>query len=149
MTGEEFARYLLDKTDKEGIKLNAMQIQKLTYICHGFFLANGIELISEIPRAWTYGPIYPSIAFWLSANADVLNTPPSCKKIIIDEIEKGEVKSIVDFVLDHFKGWTGMELSLWTHKPGSPWERAMLRTGKLDTRLDKNEIKNYFRAISK
>lgn len=147
MNGEEFARYLLDKHDKKGQRFDDMQVQKLTYICHGFFLAGDIDLITETPRAWLYGPIYPTMAHWFAVNPAVIDSPPKCKPTIIDEIEKKGGIGVIDSVLEKFADWTGAKLSAWTHEPGSPWAHAMLKTGKLDSPLDLNRIKDYFRAM--
>ena len=42
--------------------LTSMQLNKLTYVAHGFYLAiNKRPLIDEPVQAWKYGPVVPSL----------------------------------------------------------------------------------------
>jgi uncharacterized phage-associated protein len=149
MKAKKFAEYLINEGKKRELDLDQMQIMKLTYICHGFFLAKDLNVIDETPRTWLQGPVYPSIAFWLKDNKDALKSPTQCSQTTIDQIERGEGKSLVDKALNHFGSWTGAELSTWTHEPGSPWERELFRAAEIDTPLNLNEMKNYFKAMLK
>jgi uncharacterized phage-associated protein len=128
-----------------------MQVMKLTYICHGFFLAKDLDVINETPLTWIHGPIYPSIALWLSRNKGekVSKSPYPCEQATVDQIEKGLGKDIIDMVLNHYGSWTGKQLSKWTHRPNGPWERELFRSGRIDSLLNLNEMKNYFRSLLK
>lgn len=45
-----------------GYTKTLMQIQKLSYIAHGYMLGvHGIPLIRDIVEAWKYGPVFPDV----------------------------------------------------------------------------------------
>src|SRR5277367_2017193 len=56
------ANYFLDRADQSGKKLDPMQLLKLVYFAHGWYLADsGAPLIDEMVEAWRYGPVIPSL----------------------------------------------------------------------------------------
>lgn len=55
------ANYCLDLAEEEGKRLDPMQIQKLVYFAHGWYLAlTGEPLVEEHPEAWAYGRSFPA-----------------------------------------------------------------------------------------
>ncbi|MEJ1998904.1 MAG: DUF4065 domain-containing protein, partial [Maritimibacter sp.] len=57
------ANRILEIAETKGIKLTLMQLLKLVYIAHGWWLSfsNGRPLTSDTPQAWQYGPVYPAV----------------------------------------------------------------------------------------
>ena len=56
------ANYFLEKAKAEGNSLTPMQVQKLVYFAHGWYLGLfGEPLIKESVQAWSYGPVIPSL----------------------------------------------------------------------------------------
>lgn len=56
------ANTFLELARREGHSLTNMQVQKLAFMSHGVHLAafDG-PLIHECPRAWTFGPVIPTL----------------------------------------------------------------------------------------
>ena len=56
------ANYILDKADKSGPSITPMQITKLVYLAHGWFLGfHKQPLIIEDVQAWRFGPVIPPV----------------------------------------------------------------------------------------
>src|SRR5687767_12203236 len=59
---KSIANYFIDLAAAEGKKLTPLQLIKLVYIAHGWYLGlTGKPLINESPQAWQYGPVIPSL----------------------------------------------------------------------------------------
>lgn len=130
---------------KEKITLGETKLHKLLYICDGFLLAGDMDIIDENPKAWNYGPVYPNVNIWLKKEPNAFTK----KYENVAEIpeKKEEVNSLIDAVIDSFGHWTPYELSNWTHSPGSPWEKALIRgKGIMSSVIDKNDMKRYFKV---
>jgi uncharacterized phage-associated protein len=66
------ANYFIARAAADGKRLTPLQLIKLVYIAHGWYLGlTGEPLINEPPEAWQYGPVipslYPSSAYSLSS----------------------------------------------------------------------------------
>ena len=47
-----------------GYTKTSLQIQKITYIAHGYMLGiHGVPLVSDQAQAWKLGPVFPEI-YW-------------------------------------------------------------------------------------
>ena len=109
---------------KDSRWLTNMQMQKLVYIAHGFYLGALDEpLFRDRVYAWQFGPVIPPLYDALKEyGADVVrkrletSTPPI-------EPESTESK-VIEVVWAGYGGFSGPELSAMTHKPGSPWDQV-------------------------
>lgn len=61
--GIEVCAAFLRLAEADGVALTNQRLQCLAYIAHGVHLAatHGIPLISERPRAWDFGPVFPAL----------------------------------------------------------------------------------------
>jgi uncharacterized phage-associated protein len=143
----EFAKFLLNEAKEKDIQIKPTKLHKLLYICHGFMLAFDVDLISDEPNAWNYGPVYSKIADWLDADSNVLNAPSNCAPRSLKEIENVEAKKVTDYVLKRFGHWSASELSMWSHAAGGPWERSILWNGTLNGLITKEDMKEYFKTL--
>jgi len=139
------ANYFLDLAEAEGKRLDPMQLQKLVYFAHGWYLAlTGEPLVEEHPEAWTYGPVFPSLyhefkrygpghiesramEWHLDMNAgsghmmDFHPVPPTLDDDP-DETPRDFAKQVIRRVWAIYGSWTALQLSQLTHLPGGPWD---------------------------
>ena len=120
------ANYLISRTPGG---LDALQVMKLTYICHGFMLgSSGRPLIEDDVEAWKLGPVVRKVYGHLPGGPNpIVGRLPSYNHTT--DLEDGE-KAIVDSVLANYGQLSGLTLSSLTHRPGSPWERTWTTYGK-------------------
>jgi uncharacterized phage-associated protein len=105
-----------------------MQLQKLTYIAHGWNLAiNGKPLVASPPEAWDNGPVFREI--WDHIR-DYGYRGPHCT--LVDPFTQAEIReqldadeqAVIDHVWNKYKDQSGVALSRLTHQPGTPWSKA-------------------------
>lgn len=110
---------LLKHAALQGKRFTNLQLQKLTYVCHGWSL--GIykrPLIIEDVYAWQYGPVVPSVYFQFKhfGSQAIDSTNP------VDlDCESEQIISDIVSVLGDYSGPQLVEL---THREGSPWYRV-------------------------
>lgn len=139
-----------------GIGVEHMKLQKLAYMCYGWWLvAHDQPIMNEEPQVWQHGPAFKSLYFVLNTFGHVritepqsrlYNTPPER----IDQND-GEVHDLVDWVWMKYGGRSPFYLSDLTHRKGSPWyqtaERFDFRVPK-NTPIPADTIKAHFRSIA-
>lgn len=134
------AKYLLNKAYEKEIPMNMTKLQKMLYALDGILLANGANVINENCRAWQYGPVYPKVFAELSNGYDFIKP---FKDENFSSIENNEHKDLIDratqLILDKLGDKTGRELSVWSHRKGSPWDNT-----PQNEVIDKTVIKRYF-----
>ena len=132
------ARYFIEKSN--GSK-TPMQLNKMTYIAHGWSLAIYNEpLIVEDIEAWRYGPVVPILYYEFKkyGGANVPYIPVEETKHI-----KERDMALLDKVMDVYGGYEGVQLSSMTHQKGSPWYRIWHDRGKSRT-IPNKIIKEYY-----
>jgi uncharacterized phage-associated protein len=56
------ANYFIEKSLATGKRLTPMQLVKLVYIAHGWYLARtGKPLLADAVQAWQFGPVIPTL----------------------------------------------------------------------------------------
>jgi uncharacterized phage-associated protein len=145
----EFAKLIIARAKARELSLGETKLQKLLYICDGYLLAAGINLIGEQANAWNYGPVYPRIHTWLQKEPGALENAPECSASAREELDTYNATALVDVVLDIYGSWTAGELSNWSHSPGSPWETALEKgKGVMNSVIDKHDMKRYFQELT-
>jgi uncharacterized phage-associated protein len=141
------AKYITAYFNDKRIDINMTKIQKLMYIAYGIFLAvKGERLVDEHPQAWPYGPVFPT------TRRDLLKSDLNAISLHDDEL-KGiaadeTVCSLIGLVYDTFGNWTASQLSEWSHKEGSPWEKTVSGPGfKWGNCIKDDYIESYFKKI--
>ncbi len=143
--------------------LNIMKLIKAVFIAHGFYLAlKDKPLINEFVQAWKYGPVIDSIyhefkglgskpiqflaAFEVGEDADGNVFPQSYYQILEQDIETIE---FLKEIWKMCKGHSGIELSNWTHKEGSPWKQIWDSKDrvKINPQIPDELIKAYFKGL--
>lgn len=137
---------------KKGIEENKpvtqMKLQKMVYFAHGYHLAKFNEpLVDEIFEAWKYGPVVPAIyqTYKLYGSRDINDT------FLVElfdgnmDLSKIDTKGweAISYTWDVTKDLSALNLSIWSHKNGSPWAAAF--TPDVNNIPIKNDvIKNFF-----
>ncbi|CAM2005528.1 Panacea domain-containing protein [Acanthopleuribacter pedis] len=111
------------------------QIQKLTYLAHGFYYAlYGQPLINETVEAWKYGPVIPTLYHEFKEwggnpiKRFALDFVPATGWFSKPEIPAtpnyNGAKSVIDQVVNQYGHLSTTQLYNLTHEPGGPWDRA-------------------------
>ncbi|KAB7669204.1 Panacea domain-containing protein [Plesiomonas shigelloides] len=124
---EKFA----ELAQSEGKELTHMQLQKLTYIAHGYKLAisQGQPLINDQVNAWKFGPVIPSLYHILK-----MWRGSPIPKNMLSMFSKHEPISdadndLIGAVYQAYGNMNGIELSELTHKNNTPWEQIWRNAG--------------------
>lgn len=158
------ANEFLKRPDGVGT-LTQMQLQKLTYIAHGWNLAlNDSRLVSDDLEAWDYGPVFPMlynhakyfgklpiprliaerdddrVSFFIGNQA--AHGSPYKAKLSPEESE------VIDKVWDRYKNYSAFKLSDLTHKPGTPWYETYFGKGKSAV-IDDDLIQEHYLELAK
>jgi uncharacterized phage-associated protein len=163
------ANYFLTVAAEHNEALTPMKIQKLVYFANGWHLAiKGEPLINEQVEAWKFGPVIPS----LYAEFREFGNQPITKKAehfvtehldrfkvrfhrsapnIDDVPEQAEfIKAFLDRIWETYGGYSAIQLSNETHKPGSPWDKVSKHYGgSIPRRTDipAKVMEEYFRLL--
>ncbi|MBB6003994.1 Panacea domain-containing protein [Arcicella rosea] len=137
----DIANYFINLGIVNDIPLTNMKLQKVLYIANGIHLAvKGEQLLKDVPEAWKYGPVFPSVYDrFKSWGNQPINRPQPSGNIVL---ESG-TQEILSIVWEITKELDGIKLANWTHKPESPWD-VSIKKGN-NTPIDSEETKTYFR----
>lgn len=128
------ANRILEVARSKGIPLTMMQLQKLVYYAHGWWLSysEGVPLTSDSPKAWKYGPVYDAIygAFRGSGSQPILGfaVDDQTGLKIHGDLSK-QADAMIDRVVDAYGRLHAFQLSDMTHTPNSPWTIASKQYG--------------------
>jgi uncharacterized phage-associated protein len=133
------ARYLIKRCFDEKIQdVGNTKINKLLYLVYGFFLAiYDSEIITERPKYFPYGPVFPRVF----RNFDNLITFDLTYNFN-ENFEK-----VVNYVIKYFSRISAGKLSSWSHENGSPWDRMKQRNASFGDELLVQEVKEYFKNL--
>jgi uncharacterized phage-associated protein len=152
------ANYLLAKAEVEQKLLSHLQLQKLTYLAHGWHLGlSDMPLFTQEVHAWPYGPVIPVLYHefkrfgneFLSAHACYYDTVLGRKEFV--PTMDWYSKAVVDSVWGVYGKYTVNDLISLTHAPGTPWAVvAQSRSGGpiRDIPIPNDLIKNYYRELA-
>lgn len=121
------ANYFITKSWERGTELTPMKLVKLVYIAHGWHLGiTDQPLLNEIPQAWQYGPVVPTVyhSFKSYGNKQVtqLYSDLTPSGIITPAITDASISLLLNKVWDIYSQYNGPQLSTLTHQPGTPWD---------------------------
>jgi uncharacterized phage-associated protein len=159
------ANFFIDAAASEGKKLTPLQIIKLVYIAHGWYLGlTGDPLINEPAEAWRYGPVIPSVYHSLKRYGnqpvlarltDLTADPEAAWSFAITEVPPPTDPKMQRFLQSVWKSYghlTGIQLSSLTHRVGTPWYQAYeSQRGKYIKGFDipENSIIEHYRQLNK
>lgn len=152
------ANEFLKRAMRDCKDLTQMQLQKLVYIAHGWYLAIHNEpLVGQQPEAWDYGPVYPELWGALKHHGRL----PVGKKIMKsdclfwgfdDDQTDSEVvaslteqeEELIDRVYKIYSDYRAYKLSALTHEDDTPWHKVYMQQGKKRGLIPNELIKEHF-----
>ena len=140
------AKYMLSIAKEKNINLNVTKVQKILYILYGYYLAHkDFQIISENPRAWPYGPVFPRS----QKKVDYSNILP-LNSTEFDAIKNDkELKDAIKSFIDTYSKFSASQLSEWSHQEDGPWHKATQLDGfNWNTQIPNEYIKSYFKNIT-
>jgi uncharacterized phage-associated protein len=147
------ANKLLEISEKQGIKLTLMQLIKLVYLSHGWWLtfSEGDPLTSSSPQAWQYGPVHPEVyrAFKKYGRAPILGRAINADTGFEyqSHFSNDEV-ALMEQVVSSYGRYHAFTLSDIMHKPGTPWSLVNSESGDYAP-IPNSVIKKHFDEIRK
>ncbi len=145
----DIAKCIVARANEKKIVMNMTKLQKLLYAAYGIYLAIKNErLTNEYPKAWPYGPVFPTTREKLLkfdfVDYDISSDSDCSEDVKNDE----EIDSLISLVLKTFGNWTAGQLTEWSHEPGSPWDKTVNTDGfKWNNPISDEYIKEYFLTI--
>src|SRR5258707_13212925 len=137
------ANQFLNLAERDSKPLTNMQVQKLTYIAHGFYLAfTERPLFSEQVEAWDWGPVVRPLyrALRRYGAGKVTDLIPE-----YDPLDLGKnALTIIEKVWQAYGKYSGFQLSNITHRPGSPWSQAREQMSDI---IPNDTIRAYYRGL--
>lgn len=137
--------YILGVCKKNHIDWNITKAQKLLYCCYGTVLAAFNErLTEEAPQAWKFGPVFPRTFNGIK------------KGLIIPGVDHGfsidcnpEWLPLIEQTVKTFGKFSASQLSTWSHRRGSPWDKATNEGEFLCVQMPSDDIRPYFQRMFK
>lgn len=152
------ANRVLDRADEIGAKITQLQLYKIIYFAHGWYLTSeGRRLVSQDFQAWSYGPVIRVVrdAFKdfgkepIAGRAERLDIFTG-ELIPLEPITDQRDIDFIDKIVDFYHVYDGWKLSDMTHEEGSPWDQvwnAKTPIGNLGLRIDERSIYDHFSRI--
>lgn len=150
------ANFFLQRAWSEGVNLDQLQVQKLVFFAHGWFLGNtGLPLVNEQVEAWRHGPVFRSLYSEftrfgrqpIGRLAQEYDFNRGCA--VEPKVNEGDaaIVQFLDGVWRSNKGFTGLQLSNMTHAPGGPWDSVRTAYGDGTPIIPEGLIADYFGGL--
>jgi uncharacterized phage-associated protein len=152
------ANLVLDKADEIKADITQLQLYKMIYFAHGWYLATEKKrLVEQSFQAWSYGPVIPIVrdAFKefgrnpIKGRAEKFDIFTG-ELISIDPINDNKDVDFINKVVVFYHVYDGWELSDMTHEKGSPWDKVWNSEkpiGNLGLRIDEKLIEMHFSQL--
>ena len=153
----EIANEFLRLAKRDGVPLTQMQLQKLVYLAHGYFLAaHGEPLVEDNVEAWEYGTVFPklrnatkiygnvAISKSIKYGDELLFPRYSERQEAIADLTDNE-RATIDRVWAAYGKFAAFRLSAITHDPDGPWAAVYVK-GRNRVIPDRR-IQQYFQRM--
>ena len=124
--------------------LNNTQVNKLLFMCYGTYLAHSNQkLFEEAPKAWPFGPVFPKVYKTFGQKQMPVAIP---KENIALFNSNALALRICYAVIDKYSHTSAYDLSMWSHKEGSPWYNTVYSHNPViwNQEIKDEDIKKYF-----
>ena len=126
---------------RQGTETTVMHVLKLVYLAHGWMLGfHKRPLIIEPVEAWLYGPVIPVLyQKYKYFRSYPISEVPINRSCDLDN----EQEEMIEIVNNYYLEYTALELSGFTHKLDSPWDRIHRKNGLNDI-IPTEMIQEYY-----
>ncbi|MDQ9009051.1 DUF4065 domain-containing protein [Acinetobacter gerneri] len=143
----QVANRIIEKGREKGLYFTQMQLLKLVYIAHGWYLAvSDAPLINNQVEAWKYGPVisdlYQVVKVFGSEQikGDLINNPVAFSD---------DAETVMDFVIRNYGSFSAFKLSEITHAPNTPWSETFNQDGGWAEVITNGAIQKHYRELYK
>lgn len=142
------ANVILKSARAKGLYLTPLQLMKLTYITHGFYMQkNDCVLIHDDIEAWQYGPIiYELYKATRKYGRGVIYDEQLLNDDLADKRVTDDVKILIESVVEVYGKLPGIILSYLANKPGSPWFKVWKPDMK-SLKIPNDIIKSHYQDV--
>lgn len=122
------ANNLIMRALNENVSLSPMKLQKLIYFLYRDYLQEtGEKLFSEPFEAWQYGPVLASVydEFKGFGARTITRFARDSLGDVYTAKESGKFGKCLEHIWAEYSSFTGWDLSVMTHQPGTAWRKAM------------------------
>ena len=136
------ANAMLHIAAEHGAPVTPLKLQKLVYIAHGWNLGltNQPLVDDELPEAWQYGPVFPSLyqEFKDFGKAPITRPASSFEfgngsgfSLVEPKISEDDYNTwnLLRKIWDVYGKFGGVGLSDLTHREGTPWQQVYNESG--------------------
>jgi uncharacterized phage-associated protein len=121
----QIANYFIKSSQNTGVELTPMKLIKLCYIANGWHL--GLfddQLLDEITYAWKYGPVIDSIykEFRKFGSSQIQELYSDSENNNCYPLPDEKIKPFLDKIWEVYSKYDGIQLSVMTHQPNTPWD---------------------------
>jgi uncharacterized phage-associated protein len=147
----EIANFVLDCADEVGRPVSNIDINKIVYFLHGWYLAKHLKpLVSAKIEAWTYGPVFRELYREFRAFGEAPISARAMRLNVMSGEKEECVSQITDEERDFLRGLTQKYLKVSTHgliamshEAGGPWE-TVWQEGRTGMQITDKLICDYF-----
>lgn len=144
------ANFFIEKAFEYGDEIEPMKLLKLVYISHGWHLGlTKKPLISESAQAWKYGPVVQSVyrEFKYFGKNNINQMCERDGKILT--VDDEDTKKFLTHIYSMYKDYSGLDLSILTHKEGTPWYQVWHSMGSnkvMEKPIPNQLIEDFYKA---
>jgi uncharacterized phage-associated protein len=152
-SARSIANSMLSIARESGDELTNMELQKLVYFAHGWYLAlTGDPLLEEAVKAWNFGPVIPPLYNRLKRYGNGVvedyikeKDPITGEEVASPEPQDAYTRSVLLKVWQVYGHMDGVQMSYLTHKEGTPWYKTWQKEkyGVIPNEL----IRDHFREL--
>jgi len=143
----DVAQMMLHVAAQKSIFLSNLQLQKLTYIAHGYMLGwRGRALYMDDTQAWKFGPVIQAIyhEYKHHGSSKIREFGPPSVHFSQDDM------TVIRGVLDLYGEQEAMDLVDLTHRADTPWDEVWNKNGGKDrpfANIPNALIRDHFQKV--
>jgi uncharacterized phage-associated protein len=150
----EIANFVLDFAERRGRPITNIDINKIVYFLHGWFLAkHNSPLVSAKIEAWDYGPVFRELySEFKNHGHEPINSRAKRRSPITAQLEicvpslDERDASFIEPLIENYLRLSTFKLVELSHAAGGPWDQVYNHDGDSNPgmRISDELIRAYF-----